>query len=81
MMKPFAFAACSLAFALAGCVKIPDDVRATFAPPAPAEASNFRMGTRSGGARASAMSSTTPAPEVPAAEPAVVEGARDRGSP
>jgi hypothetical protein len=50
---------CGLAVSLVGCIRVPDDVRATFAPAAPAEKSNFRKEPSLSGASAASTPTTT----------------------
>lgn len=38
----------ALAVATAACVKVPDDIKATFAPPAPNETDNYALNARHG---------------------------------
>lgn len=42
-LRPFG-AACAVAVLLAACVEVPDTVRAAFAPAAPGDPSNYRIG-------------------------------------
>jgi hypothetical protein len=42
-LRPFG-AACAAAVLLAACVEVPDTVRAAFAPAAPGDPSNYRIG-------------------------------------
>jgi hypothetical protein len=50
---------CSLALPLVGCIRVPDEVRATLAPAAPAEKSNFRKEPSRSGASATSTTTTT----------------------
>jgi hypothetical protein len=50
---------CGLALPLVGCIKVPDDVRATFAPAAPADKNNFRKEPPRSGASATSTTTTT----------------------
>jgi hypothetical protein len=54
--------ACGLALSLVGCIRLPDDVRATFAPAAPAEKSNFGKEPPRSGASVTSTPTTPPTP-------------------
>ncbi len=60
-------------FATAACVKVTDDVKATFAPPAPGEADNFAVGAPHGRAPAEELTQAT----VPRANASVALGSSD----
>ena len=58
-MKIASAYAFAFVFATAACVKVTDDVKATFAPPAPGEADNFAVGAPHGRAPAEELTQAT----------------------